>query len=288
MTPVTSPMVAKLDRAECVRLLTSETVGRLGFVHEGSPEVLPVNYVMDGDAVVFATNTGMKLWDATRSPVVFEVDCVDSSSRSGWSVVVHGLAQEVTTADAPVLTERLAALHLRPWVEGDRPHLVRIAPTAITGRKVGQGLPSEEVPSARGNLTELTRDECFELLRTQPVGRLAVVDDDGPPFVVPVNYLVSGEAIVFRSDAGLKVRLVRRRPVSFQADFIDQFHHTGWSVLAHGIGYEASHWETDHLSLEPWAEGHKGQWIRIAVEGITGRRLTAADMDWHTSDRGYL
>jgi len=288
MTTLTPPPIVKLERIVCVRLLTSTSVGRLGFFHAGSPEVLPVNYVMDGDAVVFATNTGMKLWDATRGPVVFEVDSVDPSSRSGWSVVVHGLAQEVTGADLPALTERLVALPLRPWVDGDRPHLVRIAPTSITGRRVGLPQPPPDGPLLRGNLAELSRDECFELLRTQPVGRLAVVDDDGPPLVVPVNYVVVGEAIVFRSDAGLKLRLLRRRPVSFQADFVDAYHHTGWSVLAHGIGYEASHWETDHLPLVPWAEGEKGQWIRIAVDGITGRRLTAADVGWPPSDRGYL
>jgi hypothetical protein len=142
--------------------------------------------------------------------------------------------------------------------------------------------------SPRGNLAELSRDECFELLQTQPIGRLAVADDDGPPIVVPVNYLVEGEAIVFRSDPGLKLRLLRRRPISFQADFVDPFHHTGWSVLAHGIGYEASHWETDHLTLEPWADGTKGQWVRLAVDAITGRRLLAADLAWPPSDRAYL
>ena len=288
MTPVTAPVIAKLTRSDCIRLLAGGCVGRLGFVHEGAPEVLPVNYVLDGDAVVFATNTGMKLWDTTRGPVVFEVDQVEPATRSGWSVVVHGLAQEVTPADLPALVERLAALRLRPWVDGDRPHLVRIAPASITGRRVGRNAVGETSPTPRGNLAELSRDECFELLRTQPVGRLAVADDDGPPLVVPVNFVVAGEAIVFRSDPGLKLRLLRRRPVSFQADFVDPFHHTGWSVLAHGTGYEASHWETDHLTLEPWAEGTKGQWVRIAVDDITGRRLSAVELAWPPSDRAYL
>jgi len=288
MTPVSTSNLRKIPPTECVELLTREHVGRLGFVHDGGPEVLPVNYVLDGDAIVFATNTGRKLWDATRGPVVFEVDHTDPISLSGWSVVVHGLAQEVTSADLPELVQRLAARRLRPWVDGDRPHLVRIAPTSITGRRVGRPEVRDGAGEARGTLAELTAEECFELLRSQPVGRLGVANEEGPPLIVPVNYLVNGEAIVFRSDPGLKLRLLRRSPVSFQVDFVDPFHRTGWSVLAHGTGYEASHWETDHLALEPWAEGTKGQWVRIVVDSITGRRLTAADLPWPPSDRAYL
>jgi nitroimidazol reductase NimA-like FMN-containing flavoprotein (pyridoxamine 5'-phosphate oxidase superfamily) len=95
MTPVATARIVRIPPSECIHLLATMTVGRLGFVHEGGPEVLPVNYVLDGDAVVFATNTGMKLWGSTRGRVVFEVDQTDPVTRSGWSVVVHGLAQEV-------------------------------------------------------------------------------------------------------------------------------------------------------------------------------------------------
>lgn len=288
MTVTTKHALSSLPADECRRLLGTACVGRLAFIHAGQPEVLPVNYVLDGDAVVFATGTGRKLWDASVSPVAFEVDETDCASRQGWSVVIHGLAQEVTEADAPALVLRLRALDIRPWAGGDRPHLVRIAPESITGRRVGSPPVPASAPPPPGSLVELSRDECFELLRTQPVGRLAVTSDDGPPIVLPVNFVLQGEAIVIRSDHGLKLQLLRRQAVSFQADFIDPFHRTGWSVLAHGIGYNASHWETDHLRLEPWASGAKDQWVRIVVDQITGRRLVAADFGWPPSDRGYL
>jgi nitroimidazol reductase NimA-like FMN-containing flavoprotein (pyridoxamine 5'-phosphate oxidase superfamily) len=126
-----------IPRDECLRLLGDEVVGRVGFVAGGAPEVLPVNYVLDGDSVVFRTAAGTKLDGVMRSPVVFEVDRVDRDRRSGWSVVVHGVAHEVTTLDQPALRERLAGLPLEPWVPGDKAHVVRIVARSITGRRVG-------------------------------------------------------------------------------------------------------------------------------------------------------
>jgi nitroimidazol reductase NimA-like FMN-containing flavoprotein (pyridoxamine 5'-phosphate oxidase superfamily) len=126
-----------ISRMECVKLLAGEVVGRIGFVVAGRAEVLPVNYVLDGDAVVFRTAAGSKLAGGTRAPVVFEVDRIDSTTRSGWSVVIHGLAQEVTSFDRVELRERVAALPVDPWAPGAKPHLVRVVPDSITGRRVG-------------------------------------------------------------------------------------------------------------------------------------------------------
>src|SRR5437879_11578415 len=97
-----------------------------------------------------------------------------------------------------------------------------------------------------GTLAELSRDECLQLLATQPVGRLAIGIPDAAPLVVPVNFVLDGEAIVFRSDQGTKLALLHRSPVAFQVDFVDWIHRTGWSVLARGTAYEATHFETEH------------------------------------------
>ena len=131
-----------ITREDCVRLLATKEVGRLAFIHGGAVDVLPVNYVLDGDAIVFATATGSKLWAAERGAVAFEIDETDSASRSGWSVVVHGLAQEITSLDAPGLLDRLRALPLNPWAGGLRPHIVRIAPRTISGRRIGPSATS--------------------------------------------------------------------------------------------------------------------------------------------------
>lgn len=129
-----------IEERDCLRLVATKQVGRLGFVLGGLPEVLPINYVLHGDTVVFVTASGSKLEGAMRSPVVFEVDDTDAATRSGWSVVIHGTAEEVTAYDRPDLVAEFRALPIEPWARGDKPHLVRIQPRSITGREVGEPL----------------------------------------------------------------------------------------------------------------------------------------------------
>jgi len=126
----------RLSRQECVALMQGEEVGRLVVVDNGRPLIFPVNYVLDGEAPVFRTASGTKLWASTRAPVAFEADSVDKETRSGWSVVVHGIAQEVTAFDRPDLQARVAGLPVEPWAPGERPSFVRIEPRLITGRRV--------------------------------------------------------------------------------------------------------------------------------------------------------
>lgn len=135
-------------------------------------------------------------------------------------------------------------------------------------------------------LVEIPREECLRLLRTHGVGRFAAARPGGAPLVVPVNYLLDGDVVVFRSGRGSKLNALFGRPVSFQVDQIDPFRHTGWSVLVTGWGYEASHWETSHLELVTWAPGERGHWVRIVPEAVTGRRIQFPDL--FVDPRGYL
>lgn len=123
-----------LERRECLRLLAGEVVGRVGVVEAGSPLVLPVNFGLDGDVIVFRTGPGTKLSEARGHAACFEVDDFDRETRSGWSVVVRGRIEEITEHN-PALLARLADL-AEPWLEGDRSHVVRIVPSSITGRRV--------------------------------------------------------------------------------------------------------------------------------------------------------
>ena len=86
-------------------------------------------------------------------------------------------------------------------------------------------------------LEELSSDECFTLLRQQVIGRLVYQDELGPA-AVPVNYAVAGNTIVFRSEAGSKVRGLHERDIAFQVDDIDTGSHSGWSVLIRGAAEE--------------------------------------------------
>ena len=120
---------------ECLTLLAAGAVGRLGLLVDGRPEILPVNYALDGDVVVFRTGHGTVLNQAALTVVAFEVDQFDESGRSGWSVLVQGVAQDIGDAiDAN--SERLRALSLVSWAPGSRNRWFRIRPERITGRRI--------------------------------------------------------------------------------------------------------------------------------------------------------
>ena len=98
----------------------------------GEPVVFPLNYAVDGDAIVFRTQVGTKLTGITRSLATFEVDDIDASGQ-GWTVAFEGLAQEVLDADPEPLRARMAQIELDTWPGGDRPHVVRIMPYRVHG-----------------------------------------------------------------------------------------------------------------------------------------------------------
>src|SRR5205807_5454460 len=100
-----------------------ELVGRLAISLAGEPFVFPLNYALDGDAVVFRTQVGTKLSGITRSLATFEVDHIDADGR-GWTVTLEGLAQEVIDADPASLRARVDDLALETWPGGERPHVV--------------------------------------------------------------------------------------------------------------------------------------------------------------------
>jgi nitroimidazol reductase NimA-like FMN-containing flavoprotein (pyridoxamine 5'-phosphate oxidase superfamily) len=136
------------------------------------------------------------------------------------------------------------------------------------------------------SLHHLTVDECWELLAQYHVGRVAVNVPGGAPLVVPVNYVLDGRVVVFRSDAGTKVDALRLGPVSFELDQINPGSRTGWSVLVSGVAYEAMPDETARLHLEPWSDGEKRLWIRLLPRTVTGRKIILPAYVPHT--QGYM
>lgn len=124
-----------LDRFDCLALIAKGRVGRLGVVAGGQPIVLPINYALIDDEIVFRTDEGTKLTEATRGKVCFQLDRFDDPSQSGWSVLVQGWAEEITQYDHPAV-QALRDLPVRPWAGGAKSHWFRIRPTAITGRRI--------------------------------------------------------------------------------------------------------------------------------------------------------
>jgi len=128
-----------------------------------------------------------------------------------------------------------------------------------------------------GRLEELTPQECRRLLDTTQIGRLAFTEG-GQPAVHPVNYALHGQDIVIRIAGGGKLAAAQRGDVlAFEVDDIDPRTHTGWSVLVVGrssiVHDIAQLVEMASPHSRPWAEGRREQFLRIAADRITGRRL---------------
>ena len=117
----------------CLALLQRQALGRVAFVlPDGSPSIQPVNYLMHEGSVLFRTTYGRTLDTiGAGARVAFEVDGVEADG--GWSVVVHGKAEEIWAPDEVAVA---AGLPIRPSAPGDRNHFVRILPAAITGRRI--------------------------------------------------------------------------------------------------------------------------------------------------------
>jgi nitroimidazol reductase NimA-like FMN-containing flavoprotein (pyridoxamine 5'-phosphate oxidase superfamily) len=129
------PSLEPLGRAECLDLLSRAQVGRVAVVVDGHPEIFPVNYALDGDSVLFRTGEGTVLTHAGLTQVAFEVDHIDASTRSGWSVLVQGQADDIGDA-IDATSERLRRLALITWAPGRRDRWFVIRPRAITGRRL--------------------------------------------------------------------------------------------------------------------------------------------------------
>jgi nitroimidazol reductase NimA-like FMN-containing flavoprotein (pyridoxamine 5'-phosphate oxidase superfamily) len=130
MAESTNP-VTVLEESRCWDLLASQDVGRLATAVQGMPEIFPLNFVVDGESVIFRTAEGSKLVELViNEKVAFEVD--GWNDNGGWSVVIKGAAAVVESGEAH---DRAEALPLRPWVPTIKTNFVRITPTEITGRR---------------------------------------------------------------------------------------------------------------------------------------------------------
>ncbi len=127
-----------IGSSECWQILAAQHLGRLAVCVADRPEVFPLNFVVDHSGetrtLVFLTNPGTKVTGAVLGTgVTFEVDGADPMFHTGWSVVVHGRATEVSGTEEQVAAERLA---LRPWGPAPKHTYLRLFPESVTGRRI--------------------------------------------------------------------------------------------------------------------------------------------------------
>ena len=131
-------------------------------------------------------------------------------------------------------------------------------------------------------LEELSESECWTLLRTVDVGRLATPTPRGGVEIFPVNHLVDQGSIVFRSAMGTKVtNAVEAREVAFEADNAARTHDAQpddpWSVVVHGsaelITIETELFDTFDQPVRPWHVSNKPYFVRVVPTTVSGRRF---------------
>ena len=125
--------IEELGRDECLTRMATQRLGRLGVVVDGVPLVLPMQFVMDGDTVVFQTNQGAKVLHAPLTSVSFEVDHVDWEKGVGWSVLLQGFGADITDA-VDEQSEELRSLNVNTWAPPPADRWLKIIPRSITGR----------------------------------------------------------------------------------------------------------------------------------------------------------
>ena len=117
---------------------------------------------------------------------------------------------------------------------------------------------------------ELTSEECWDVLRSTRVGRLASCAN-GRPHLVPINFIVDGRTLVFRTAEGTKLAAIRHAsPVAFEVDDHDAQTGCATSVVVAGRADEVTEpaeWASALLlPLFPWHVAPKAHFVRITPE----------------------
>ncbi|GGW42224.1 DNA-binding protein [Streptomyces lucensis JCM 4490] len=198
----------------------------------------------------------------------------------------QGLSREETARRARMSPDYLAYLEERP-ADLTPATVIRLADALGTTVAALRGAGTD-LPPGQGHallhprLLDLGPRECRSLLATHGVGRIAVSASEGRPAVVPVNYEVVGEAIVFRTAPDSIAAAAAETEVAFEVDHVDEAMSQGWSVLAVGPASvvtdpEAARRLAQSAHTTPWAGGAREMWIAIRPTSLTGRRIVPAD-----------
>lgn len=155
-----------LREDECRRRLehaaAASRVGRIAVNGARSPYVIPVNFTVVDGGIVIWLGTGWAAFHLDGAAVTFETDQTAASRRSGWSVVVEGVARILPYDDVARLGVNLPTPLVT--VPGDR--VFEIIPFKMTGRAVERDLRGEQrEPGAEA--AEETRNQPRNLLLHQ-------------------------------------------------------------------------------------------------------------------------
>ncbi|HYN30805.1 MAG TPA: pyridoxamine 5'-phosphate oxidase family protein [Dermatophilaceae bacterium] len=118
-----------LDREACWDMLRAHSFARIGYVLRGEVRIVPINYAVSGDRLVFRTADDSKFYALSANEHVgFELDEVGQDTAR--SVIARGRAHLLE--DESEVAEATATLH--PWVPTEKRRVVAIEMTHLSGR----------------------------------------------------------------------------------------------------------------------------------------------------------
>jgi hypothetical protein len=162
-----------LGEGECRRHLASASgssgIGRIALNKRRSPYVIPVNFSLVDGGILIRLGTGWSAFHLDGASVTFETDEADPERRSGWSVVVEGIARLLPYDE----TARLGANLPSPIVTEPGVRVYEIVPFKVSGRAVEPHSRCERVEFDTGPLESAGSDS------TPPSGWAHLVETAG-------------------------------------------------------------------------------------------------------------
>lgn len=129
----------------------------------------------------------------------------------------------------------------------------------------------------RNGLEVLDDATCLALLATATLGRVGITSG-ALPTILPVNYLLVGRTVLFRTGRGTKLDAATHDAVvAFEVDRFDPVEHTGWSVNLIGVARDLDlvlgAVPFDRTRIPRWAPGTDERVVAVDAELLTGRRI---------------
>lgn len=124
-------------------------------------------------------------------------------------------------------------------------------------------------------VSSMNEEQCWNVLSRGELGRLAVVVGEEPD-IFPVNYVVDGPHVLFRTAPGSKLADLTVNPrVAFEVDEHDEGYAASVVIkgMATRLELQSEIDDADALPLTPWIPTLKYRWVRITPHSITGRRF---------------
>lgn len=120
---------------ECWALATTQSTGRLAFIHDGLLDIFPVNFFVMAERIYFRTSPDGTIATTPLVQAAFQLDQANKEARSGWTIIFNGPVTPVE--DPSLLTTLWGKPADEPWAPGQRDAFFTLSPTLVRGRRIG-------------------------------------------------------------------------------------------------------------------------------------------------------